>query len=301
MTGMRYGLSLVLWLWFAFDLAAQGPISGFMPARGQLTLAWGQGTEQFDTYFNESGEGLAQSAEIDFQQLFAEFGFSDSFSLVATLPYLAVANGQRGWQDLSVWLKFRNLQRTLPSGAGRSLITAAGISTPISGYSAGGIQGAIGRRATVFHGRVAWQQNYNSGWFIHGQAGLDFQFAPTAQLAFPFLARAGRGGRWTYFDFWLERNLSLETVAEPTAVTAGTGSSWTRAGGTLFGHITPWLGLNAGVAYVFSGVNIGQSLRWNVGAVVNLHFAHRRLHGQGGAAVWGRPLTALKGRQGMRP
>jgi|GEM_PF-823774 hypothetical protein len=275
MVGIRSGLSLVLWLWLVVELAAQGPISGFMPARRQLALAWGQGAEQFDAYYNELGEAREESAEISFHQLFAEYGFSDSFSIVATLPYLAVADGQRGWQDISVWLKFRNVHQERSSGVRRNLITAAGISTPISNYLAGGIQGAIGRRATVFHGRVAWQQNYTSGWFIHGQAGLDFQFVPTAQLAFPFLARAGRGGRWTYFDVWLERNISLETVAEPTAVTASTGSSWTRAGGTLFGHITPWLGLNVGAAYIFKGVNIGQSLRWNIGAVVNLHL-HRR-------------------------
>lgn len=251
-------------------LCAQGPITGFMPSRGQLTLASSYGEEHFDAYFDQTGSTREEVLDLSFFSQFIEYGLSDSFSLVATLPHLNVDGGQRGWQDAGLWLKFSNMHRYRANDLKEQrFVTALGLSFPASGYLTD-TRGSIGRRATTFQGRISWQQSHRqSGWFVQALAGIDFQFIPIAKASFPLLLRVGRGGRWTYFDAWLERYASLDSVTDAT-LTAGAGSSWTRAGATFYVPVLPFLGLNSGIAYILSGKNIGQSLRWNLGMVVQI-------------------------------
>ena len=262
---MKSILVTVLFLFLAtLPLAAQGPISGFFPRPGQLQLAANYSIETYDTYLR-ADEAIDQTLDSRSYSLFAEYGLADNNSLVFTLPYVDNGGDNRAWQDAALWMKYRNLLREVDHGS-HTLLTAVGLSFPVGNYAAD-IPLAIGRRATVFGGRLVWQyQDYN-GWFISMQSGIDFQIAPEAVAAWPVLLRAGWGTPWFYVEGWLERYTALDTAPVNNNLAAGVQSSWLRTGGTLYFPVRPWLGVQGGTAYMLDGEFIGQSLRWNMGVV----------------------------------
>lgn len=237
-----------------------------MPPDGQIDLALSYSSERFSTYYGPDGP---EEVDQRFQayQLFAEYGVSDAMSLVLTLPYVRSGPLTQGWQDGSLWLKYRNERRETVQGFSNWL-TAVGLTLPLSRYAVD-IDNAIGQRAAVFHGRVVWQYEAGGGWFFHVQSGIDFQVTPTARGAWPLLLRTGYGARYFYLEGWGEIYRSLETTA-PDNFAAGTGSSWTRVGGTLYVPIGSAVGVVAGGAFILSGENIGRSARWNLGVVVRI-------------------------------
>lgn len=246
---------------------AQGPISGFMPRAGQLDIAPSYSRESFSRYFGETGELTSRSLDSYGYSVFAEYGVADNQSLILNLPFIHNDGENAGWQDGGLWLKHRNERLEKATGFS-NLVTAVGLSLPLSGYGTGDSL-SIGRRATTFHGRLLWQFEGHGGWFFQLKSGLDFQIAPLAQLAWPTLVRTGYGARRYYVEAWLEHYRALGGTADETLI-GGTNSIWTRAGATLYLPIQPWVGLVAGGAYIFQGRNIGRSLRWQLGAVFRL-------------------------------
>ena len=89
-----------------------------------------------------------------------------------------------------------NLDRRQAHATSR-FFTAVGLSVPVGDYETDGIA-ALGQRATVFQGRLAYQFQHDDGWFLHAQSGIDFQIAPEAQSAWPLLLRTGYGGKYFY-------------------------------------------------------------------------------------------------------
>lgn len=246
-------------------LFAQGPINGFMPKPGQLDAAFTYSQESFSEFFNENGERINRSIDAISYNLFLEYGADEQTALVFTAPYIINNDDNKGWQDAGLWLKYRNERDERPLGF-HNFITAIGLGFPMSKYPNDN-PNAIGRRATTFQGRFAWQYDAKYGWFVQLQSGIDFQLAPDAQGAIPILIRGGLGTSRFYFDVWLEQYQSLQGNANGGNLSAGAGSTWTRTGGTFYVPVTNWLGAFTGGALILGGKNIGQSTRWNVGLV----------------------------------
>ncbi|PSR11062.1 MAG: hypothetical protein DA408_19935 [Bacteroidetes bacterium] len=247
---------------------AQGPISGFMPRPGQLDAAYTYSQEQYDQFFNADGDLQNRRLTARSSNLFLEYGADAKTALVATASYLDHDQLNRGWQDASLWLKYRNERTEQPLGF-HNLITAVGLSFPLSNYPTDN-PAAIGRRAATFHGRLLWQYEARYGWFVHVQSGLDFQFSPVAQAAIPILVRGGIGTSRYYVDAWVEHYQSLNGNPDNGNLAAGTGSTWTRTGGTCYVPVTPFFGAFVGGAFILGGRNIGKATRWNVGGVFRL-------------------------------
>ena len=249
-------------------LSAQGPIGGFPAARGQLTLAPAYSIERYDTYFGGAGVPEDRDITTTSYSLFVEAGLTDQTTLIATLPYLRTNDRPGSLQDASVWLRYMNLEDRTKTGAHR-LFTAVGLSFPVGNYETTGIA-ALGQRATVFQGRLVYQYQFDSGFFLHAQSGIDFQFAPESRSTWPLLLRTGYGAKYFYVEGWLEFVTALESGTAVQTATAGSGSSWRRLGGTLYVPVTEWFGLVGGGAYVLGGEFIGRSTRLNLGVVVKL-------------------------------
>ena len=265
---LRYQLLLCSLFLFCTSGLAQGPISGFPTPKGEKVFALTYSRENYDTYLLRDGEEDARDIETISYSLFTEAGLSEKSSLVATLPYLET-NGENGsLQDASVWIKYMNLDNRGSRFAHR-VFTAVGLSFPVGGYVAEG-QEAIGQRATVFQGRLTYQFQHDAGWFLGAQTGIDFQFAPESRSAWPVLLRSGYGNRYFYVEGWLEFITSLESGTDVQSATAGTGSSWQRAGLTGYVPILPWLGVAGGGAWVLDGEFIGDSGRVNLGVIFKL-------------------------------
>lgn len=263
--------SLSILLLIALPLAtvlAQGPISGFPTPKGETAIAISFSVEHYDTYFLPEEAQEARDVETISYSLFLETGLSDNTSLVVTLPWMRTNDRTGSLQDGSIWLKYMNLDRRQAHATSR-FFTAVGLSVPVGDYETDGIA-ALGQRATVFQGRLAYQFQHDDGWFLHAQSGIDFQIAPEAQSAWPLLLRTGYGGKYFYTEAWVEWVTALESGSGVQTATAGTGSSWRRIGATLYFPARPWVGVNLGGAWVLGGEFIGQSSRLSAGLVFKL-------------------------------
>lgn len=263
---MRFKL-IILFLSGCLALNAQGPISGFYTAKGEIALALSYSSDRYDTYLNPAGNENRELAAISYSA-FIEAGLGNNSSIVATLPYISTGENTRGLQDASIWLKYLNLQNRDKRSL-HNVFTAIGLSFPIGNYVVDD-PAAIGQKATVFQGRLAYQLQHDDGWFISAISGIDFQFAPDSRSAIPLLLRAGYGGPFFYVEGWFELVRALEGgIAGQTAL-AGTGSSWNRVGLTGYVPVFKWLGFTIGGAWITSGKFIGQSSRVNLGTVFKI-------------------------------
>lgn len=247
---------------------AQGPIGGFPTPKGEVAVALSYSTEKYDDYFLPDEQTEARDVETISYSLFVEAGVSDQMSLIATLPWMRTNDRDGSLQDASLWLKYTNLDKRADRAAHR-FFTAVGLGFPVGNYETTGIA-ALGQRATVFQGRLAYQYQHDAGWFLHAQSGIDFQLSPEARSSWPLLLRTGYGGKYFYTEAWYETVTALEAGSGVQTATAGTGSSWRRVGGTLYVPVQPWVGLNFAGAWVLSGEFIGDSSRLSGGLVFKL-------------------------------
>lgn len=268
MRRLRYPLAALALALLPFLLWGQGPIGGFPVNKGEIAIAPAYSSEHYSTYFGEGGTPEDREITTTSYSLFVEAGLTDNTALVATLPYLQINDEAGSLQDASLWIKYKNLDQRTDKGAHR-FFTAVGLSFPVGNYATMG-NTALGQRASVFQGRLVYQYQFDSGFFVHAQTGIDFQFAPESRASLPVLLRTGYGARYFYVEGWLEFISALEKGSDLQTATAGTGSSWRRAGGTLYVPVTPWAGVVAGGAYVLGGEFIGKSLRYNLGFVLKL-------------------------------
>ncbi len=246
------------------SLWGQGPISGFLSGKGKLDIALGYSIDRFDRYLGQDGEE-SFDLETSSYNIFLEYGLDSNMALVVTAPWMQINDREQGWQDANVWLKYRNQKRTGLT-ASNSFFTAVGVSFPIGNYTTGE-RTSLGRRATIFQGRLVWQLDHFDGWFLHAQSGIDFQLAPIATAVWPVVLRTGFGSPYFYVEAWFESVKSLNEAFDNT-LTVGAGSSWNRIGGTLYFPIQSWIGIFGGTALILDGTNIGKSTRWNLGTVI---------------------------------
>lgn len=261
-----YFIATKLFFMSFVSLFGQGPISGFMAGRGHTDFALNYSFESYNFYFfgEEKRDRRNETKSVN---LFIEHGFSDTFGLVVTLPYIWIDDINRGLQDGSLFVKYRNQKKRYAHGS-LSFITALGISFPISSYPKD-TENPIGERATLFQGRFLGQFNFDSGLFIHAQSGLNFRLFPDAQTSIPILLRMGFGGKNIFAEAWMEFFNTLNAGVD-TQVFGGSGSTWTKIGGTLYYSLKPNFGLFLSGSQFLSGKNIGIASRVNAGAVYKL-------------------------------
>lgn len=245
---------------------AQGPISGFMPGRGNTDFALSYAKESYDEYFfgseKQDLENTIQSAS-----LFIEHGFTDTLSMVLSVPYIWIDTLNQGFQDAVVAIKYLN-QRKRYNKSALSLITSIGISFPLTRYPIT-TDTPIGVRATTFQGRFLGQVQFDVGAFLQFQTGIDFRLIPTAQSSLPFLIRTGFGAKRLYADLWMEFYHTFNSGIDEQ-IAGGTGSNWTKIGGTVYYAIIPKFGVFLAGSQFLSGRNVGFASRYSVGLVYQM-------------------------------
>lgn len=264
MPGAKAAFSGLLIVLFLPALAfGQGPISGFKGPGGITDFALSYATETFGTY-RFGREERNQPLTTESWNLFVEHNFTDTLSLVVSLPYLWIDEENRGLQDANLFLKYRNVYRPARRGY-LNLLTAVGLSFPASAYPKD-TGSPIGTRAIAFQGRFSGQYAFHSGLFFQLQSGFDFRLLEELQVAMPILFRAGFGARYYYLEGWLEQFYTFNEAVD-TQLSGGAGSDWTRLGATIYVPVIRNTGIVLGGAWVVNGRNIGLSTRWNVGLV----------------------------------
>lgn len=166
---------------------AQLPVNGFYSKKGDITVATSYSFKSSDDFYVGSELAGANPAELgeitsSILSLYAQYGISDRFSAVLTLPYISVksedgvadpVNGTStvdGVQDLGLSIKGKILEQDLGGAGDITLGAAAGVSFPLSDYAGGGVL-SIGNQATAVTGEAIVQYNSPFKVFAELQAG----------------------------------------------------------------------------------------------------------------------------------
>ena len=169
------------------QLCAQMPNDGLFMNKGQLCTmiqynhnSW---TEYWEGENKRSNSNLGAFTNQNVMWMSA-WGIQDNLNLMAALPYIWTSardtylDGQRGFQDLSVWLKWQPYQ--LESGAGKlKLQLTGGLSTPVSNYPSDYLPFSIGlhSRSASLRGIVHFETKW--GMYATAQAGHTWRGSTT--------------------------------------------------------------------------------------------------------------------------
>ncbi|MDR3715442.1 MAG: hypothetical protein P4L51_21755 [Puia sp.] len=233
--------------------------------------------------------------------LMGNYGITDKLNFLVGLPYVethasaGTLHGQKGLQDLSMWLKWLALEQQIGSGT-LSLYAIGGLSLPVSHYEPAFLPMSIGLHSTNLSGRV--MADYQTGNFFVTASGtytwrsditIDQNSYYTTELYLtdkvymPNMAsynvRAGyRSERliaeavfdqmYTLGGFDIRKNDMPFPSNKMNATTAGVNFKYTF-------KAVDGLSLVGGGDYTLAGRNVGQATAWDIGVFYILSFTHK--------------------------
>lgn len=176
-------LLLVCCLMTAGRLAAQMPTDALMMARGQLCNLLQYNHTSWDQYW----QGTEKRGNLNLGtftnqnvMLMSALGVTDRFNVLVALPYVwtnasdSYLAGQRGVQDLSLWLKYHPV--SLGAGPGKfNAFATAGASTPVSNYVPDFLPFSIGLQSRSLSGRAVLNYTADFGLYLTLQAGYTWR------------------------------------------------------------------------------------------------------------------------------
>jgi len=188
---------------------SQITVNSFYPRKNGLTIATSYTSKRVDNFYQEFGTtgydpelyGMVYNSIFS---LYAEYGISNSFSVVANLPYIIAENENNvvdpikgvsrieGPQDLSVFLKFKILQLRSRDYSKFTIGAATGVDIPVGGYDEGSIL-AIGTGATSLNGLGLFQYAFPSKLFAELAGGYSLKLNPNFDVPDALLYRAKLG------------------------------------------------------------------------------------------------------------
>lgn len=271
-TKIKFGIAIISTFCCVNFLCAQGPFDGWMKGKNKTDFALSFNQESYGTYaFGK--ERRDEKNSIQSASLFLEHGFSDSISLVLSIPYLRTPSCEncddynQGIQDAIVALKYRFSKTKKDNGYLKSF-TAIGLSFPASNYS-DSLARPIGARNTSFLGRYYAQKDFNNGLFLQFQTGVDVRFIPSALTSLPLMTKFGFAGRKIFLEGFAEYFYTFSGGTD-TQISGGSGSIWLKVGGTLYYSIQPNFGVYVKASFIPDGENIGLSSTYGFGAAYRL-------------------------------
>jgi hypothetical protein len=162
----------------AFTVSAQTPTDGLMMKKGEDCTMLGYSSSTWENYREGAtkrnnanlGKFTAQNVMI-----MSSLGITNKLNVIVGLPYVKTSasvsylQGQSGVQDLSLWLKYRILEKKTGFGD-ISLLATGGASIPTTNYVADFLPFSIGMQCKTASGRLILNYNKN-GFYINAQGG----------------------------------------------------------------------------------------------------------------------------------
>ncbi len=276
-------------LW-SYHSSGQGLIDGYMRGKGNLTVALSYTHESYDHYY--VGSQATQNPNLgtittQSGSLFLAGGITNHLDVVANIPYIRASPSAGFWstqsdfQDLSLFFRYLILKKEIGSLGEFSLLTAAGISTPLTKYIPDAPV-AIGHQSTNTELRLLAQQRLPFGMFVMTQVGyirrsnvtIDRGYEVSVPDAWDYILRTGGSVGAFYADAWLNvQQARSGTDLGPGVPFPSNAVSFTRAGFNVFYNL-PWIqnmGLGAGMGFTLTGKNIGRATRISGAVVYNLN------------------------------
>ncbi|MCC7507543.1 MAG: hypothetical protein IT259_19705 [Saprospiraceae bacterium] len=277
-------------LLFTFGSFAQGPIDGYLKGRGRLDIA---PSFSFNNARNFAGAG-GQTYPVGYRgsmlSLFAEYGLTDNFDLVANAAYVFTQT-QSGLQDGGVFVKYRPYYHQTQSFGRIGVVVSAGCGFPLSDYDVT-LNGALGQKAVTVPGRLVLQWETPWGPFINLTGGYHWRldqlktrdierirvarpdYEPVDPPDFStFLVKAGLPARHFYLDGWIEWQFTrggADYVPDVPDLPQAYGVSYQQIGGTAYYSESGKNGVFLSGAYITGGRNVSRIGRITAGLVVKL-------------------------------
>jgi hypothetical protein len=283
---------------FAFlgTASAQMPHDAIYMPKKTACIALGYGSSSWNEYWENTLKrdnlniGTHTTTNV---MLMAAVGITDKLNVIVGLPYIQTKTsagnlmGQKGIQDLSVWLKYNLIEKN-----GLSLHLAGGASTPVSSYVPDFLPMSIGLQCKTLSGRAILNYRHSSGVYIgaHGSYSYrsnikvdrdayqaDGKVYNTNEVRVPNATDAA--ARLGYLS--KNQRFQVETFVEQFSCVGGdnirrndmpfptNNMRMTSVGG--YAKFQPkMIGINARVAQVMNGLNVGQALSYSVGILWQL-------------------------------
>ena len=163
----------------ALPLRAQTPTDGLMMSKGAFCAAAVYSGSQWKEYWEgtnfRSSPNLGTVSNQNIM-LMGALGITDRLNAIVALPYVktnasaSYLAGQRGFQDVSVWLKYRVVKQAMLSGTFSTFVTG-GVSAPTANYVADFLPLSIGMRSKTASARLIADYYHKSGLYVTAQAG----------------------------------------------------------------------------------------------------------------------------------
>lgn len=274
------------------ELLAQMPNDALYMSKGQVCIGTMYTHSTWKQYWENTlkrenyniGTHTTQSVMV-----MPTIGITNRFNVIVGLPYVwtktSAGNlmGQKGIQDLSVWLKLKAI-----TAGDFSLSTLVGGSVPLSNYVPDFLPMSIGLQSRVVsgrllasykhpktglyltgHGTYSWRSNINvdRDSYLTGERTYNTHEVSVPN-AYDWGGRFGILKKQWQTEVWIERNACVSgdnirrnDMPFPTNNMQATMVGW-------YGKFQPkhW-GVNARVGYVTNGLNMGQSTSYTVGVL----------------------------------
>ncbi len=163
-------ISTALLLVFSIQFASAQTDNDFdMMAKGLFCTGLTYSYDRWDHYWegklNRTNENLGVVSK-HMVGLMGNYGISKKLNILFNIPYVktkasaGTLTGMKGFQDLSLFLKWMALKKDIAKGK-LSVIGVAGYSTPLTNYAADFLPLSIGLRSRNLSGRVIVDYNLN--------------------------------------------------------------------------------------------------------------------------------------------
>jgi hypothetical protein len=171
-------LQLFIIIVMPFTAFAQMPHDALYMPKKTICTAFMYGKTDFKEYWE--GELLRNNLNMGTNTtqsfgIMSAYGITDRLNVIAMLPYITTQNsagnlrGQKGIQDLSLWLKYKIVSKN-----GFSLHGVLGGSTPVSNYLPDFLPMSIGMQTKTASAKIIANYTHSSGFYItaHGTYSL---------------------------------------------------------------------------------------------------------------------------------
>lgn len=279
-----------LLLAFPFTLAAQGPLDGYLKGKGVLSLAPSFSLNSADKFDGSGGQTYDEPFKGQTLGLFAEYGLTERFDLVATAAAVFTPI-QSGLQDGGLFVKYRPLYASMGKAGRFGAMFGTGATFPIGGYEPTAT-GALGQRAVTVPARLILQWDSPLGLFLNLTGGYNFrlddlkardidlirqqrpEYDPIEPQDFStLLLKLGFPARNYYLDGWVEWQHTkggADYVQNVPDLAQAYGVSYTQVGGTAYYSENGRTGFFLSGGYILGGRNTSRIQRITFGMVFNL-------------------------------
>ncbi len=175
---VRHTLTIMMLLFLLHPAAkAQTDLDAIMMAKQNFCVGAMYSYNSWKNYwegtFKRNNQNLG-TVSTKMYNLMGTYGITDKLNVIVNVPYVqthataGTLHGMKGFQDLSVWLKWMPIEKEIGKGT-FSIYTIGGFSTPLSNYIADFLPLSIGMHSTTVSGRL--MLDYQLGNFFATASG----------------------------------------------------------------------------------------------------------------------------------